>query len=144
MKILLIILQSLLAIGAIYGGGLLIISPSGELLGLPISLLETSPFKNFFVPGIILFLLLGVTPCLIVYGLVSKKDNKFAVIFNLFSDMHWAWSYSIYISIALIIWIQLQMVFINGVFWAHTLYVFWGLLMIVIALHPTVRSQFRL
>lgn len=143
MKTLLIILQALLGIGAIYGGVTLIISPSGELLGLPISMLEAAPFKDFLIPGIILFIVLGVIPCLAVYGLMTKKRSKYAEMLNLFSDMHWAWSYALYTSIAAIIWIQLQMVFIDDVFWAHTLYVFWGVLMIVIALLPGVRRQYK-
>ena len=143
MKIALIILLFLLGIGAIYGGSFLIISPSGELLGLPISMLEPSPFDSFLIPGIILFIILGLAPCLVIYGLVTKKNNNYAESLNIFSDMHWSWSYSIYISIALIIWIQLQMVFINDVHWSYTLYMFWAIFMIVLAIHPKVRNQYR-
>ena len=144
MKFTLIVLQALLAIGALYGGGAMIISPAGELLGLPLSMLESSPFNDFLIPGIILFVVLGIVPCLTVYGLLSKQNMKYAEMINLFSDMHWAWSFSIYVSIALIIWIQIQILFVDGVHWAHTLYIFWGILMIVIALLPGIRSQYNL
>jgi hypothetical protein len=41
-------LLAFLALSAIGGGGTLIISPSGKLLGgLPLSLLKNSPFDNF-------------------------------------------------------------------------------------------------
>lgn len=144
MKIALIVLLFLLGIGAIYGGGLLIISPSGELLGLPISLLEPSPFDTFLIPGIILFLMLGLLPCAVIYGLLKKNKNKYAEALNLFSDMHWSWSYAIYTSIILIIWIQLQMVFVDEVFWVYTLYMFWAIIMIVLALLPKIRNQYRI
>lgn len=34
--------------------------PSGEAIGLPLSLIENSWFTNYFVPGLILFMMLGV------------------------------------------------------------------------------------
>ena len=142
MKIALIILLFLLAIGAIFGGSFLIISPSGELLGLPISMLEPSPFDTFLIPGIILLIMLGLLPCLVIYGLITKINSIYAETLNIFSDMHWSWSYSIYTSIILIIWIQIQMVFVNDVHWSYTLYMFWAILMIVLALLPKVRNQY--
>ena len=45
----LISLLLFLGLGAIGGGGALIISPSGKLLGgLPLSILANSPFSDFF------------------------------------------------------------------------------------------------
>jgi len=44
---------------ACLGGGLLIVDPSGLLLGLPTSTLQTTPFENYLIPGILLFVLLG-------------------------------------------------------------------------------------
>jgi hypothetical protein len=56
------ILIVLLVLGAIGGGGLLILSPSGELIGMPLSLLDHSPFTSFLIPGIVLFTFLGLSP----------------------------------------------------------------------------------
>jgi hypothetical protein len=57
----LISLLLFLGLSAMGGGSLLIISPSGKLLGgLPLSILEHSPFSDFLIPGIILFLILGL------------------------------------------------------------------------------------
>ena len=62
-------LLGFLGISTIGGGSVLIISPSGELLGeLPLSILERSPFNDFLIPGIILFLVLGVSRFLL-FGL---------------------------------------------------------------------------
>lgn len=44
---------------ACFGGVLLIADPSGRLLSLSTSLLETSPFTNYLIPGIVLLVLLG-------------------------------------------------------------------------------------
>jgi len=62
----LLFLLAFLGLSAIGGVGALIISHSGKLLGgLPLSILERSPFDNFLVPGIILFVVLGLVPCLL-------------------------------------------------------------------------------
>ncbi|MEX1138196.1 MAG: hypothetical protein WEB33_07885 [Bacteroidota bacterium] len=52
-------LLAFIGVSACFGGGLLIADPSGRLLALPASLLETSPFENYLIPGIVLFVLLG-------------------------------------------------------------------------------------
>lgn len=143
-KNLLIVLMALLGIGAIYGGGLLIISPSGEMLGTPISMLEPSPFDTFLIPGIILFSVLGVIPLLITFALIYKFEINLFARLNIFNDMHWAWSYSVYIAFALLIWIQLQMVFLNAVHWAYTLYIFWAIVMLLILLLPQIRNHYKI
>lgn len=138
-----LVLLGFLGLGAIGGGGSLIISPTGELLGMPLSMLEKSPFNNFLVPGIILFLVLGLIPVLLIFALIKRPKSKLAETINFFKDMHWAWTYSIYIGFILIIWIQLQIVFIQGVHWLHTFYIFWAILIIFVALLPQVRNLYK-
>jgi len=130
-------------LGAIGGGGALIISPSGKLLGMPLSMLEESPFNSFFVPGIILFSVLGFIPLCLIFALLKKPESKFAENINFFKDMHWAWTYSIYIAFVLIFWIQIQMVFLSTVYWLHTFYMFFAVLIIFVALLPQVRNLYK-
>ena len=110
----LLFLLLFLGLGALFGGGVLIISPSGKLIGMPLSLLNKSPFSDFLFPGIILFGVLGVFPVLLVFALINKPSNPFLESVNFFSDMHWSWSFSIYTAFALIIWIQVEMMFLNA------------------------------
>ena len=136
-------LMAFLAISAIGGGGALFISPSGKLLGgMPLSLLKNSPFKDFFYPGLILFLVLGILPCLVVFSLIKKPENNLAEGINFFKDMHWAWTFSIYIAFALIIWLQIEMYFLQAVGWLHSFYMFLAILMIFVALLPKVRTHY--
>jgi hypothetical protein len=133
-----------LGIGAAGGGVFLIISPSGKLIGnLPLSILEHSPFTNFLIPGIILFLVLGLTPCLIAFALAKKTKSRLAEKLNVFKDMHWSWSFSIYIAFALIIWIQVETVFVQGVGWLQTFYMFYSIPVIIVALLPQVRAIYK-
>ncbi len=141
-KIYLIIL-GFLALGAIGGGGVLIISPTGELIGLPLSELKNSPFNSYLIPGIILFSVLGLVPVLLIIALLRKPEFKLAEQFNLFKDMHWSWTFSIYIAFTLIGWIQIQMVFLQSVHWLHTFYIFYAVVIIIIALMPQIRILYK-
>jgi hypothetical protein len=131
---LLITLLAFLGLGAMGGGAVLIVSPSGKLMGMPLSLLDLSPFRNHFVPGIILFFVLGIIPMLLIIALLKKAASNFAEHFNFCPDMHWAWTYTIYIAFILIFWIQIEMVLLSAVSWLHTFY---------IALLPQVRNNHK-
>ena len=107
------------------------------------SILEHSPFVDFLIPGIILFLILGIFPCAVSRALVKKPVNRFAESLNLFKDMHWSWSFSIYIAFALIIWIQVETIFIQGVGWLQTFYMLYAIPIIFVALQPQVRTIYK-
>jgi hypothetical protein len=51
-----------LSIGALGGGLVLMLAPRGEIMPLPLSALAGSPFDTYFVPGLILFSVIGVGP----------------------------------------------------------------------------------
>ena len=55
-------LEVVLSIGALGGGLILILAPRGEILPLPLSALAGSPFDTYFVPGLILFGVIGLGP----------------------------------------------------------------------------------
>jgi hypothetical protein len=55
-------LEVVLGIGALAGGLILMLAPRGEILPLPLSALAGSPFDTYFVPGMILFGVLGFGP----------------------------------------------------------------------------------
>ena len=54
------ILQLFIALGALGGGWGLITAPDGSNLGMPLSMLEHSPFPDFLIPGWILLTVLGL------------------------------------------------------------------------------------
>jgi hypothetical protein len=138
----LIFLHFLLGIGAVFGGLVLIIDPSGELIHMPITLLKYSPFDNFLIPGVILLVVLGMLPLIVSYALATKRQSEFADRLNLFHDMHWAWAYSFYISFALIIWITMEIYFIRDIAMIHVAYIFLGLIIQVLTLLPSVQKHY--
>ena len=140
----LVCLLSFLGISAMAGGSFLIISPSGKLIGgLPLSILKNSPFADFIIPGIILFLVIGIAPLLIAIALIKKPKSVFAEKLNVFKDLHWSWSFSIYVAFALIIWIQVESIFVQSVGWLQTFYLLYALPIIIIALLPKVRLKYK-
>lgn len=137
-------LLAFLGLSAIGGGGALIISPSGKLLGgLPLSILDRSPFDSFLIPGLILFIVLGLFPTLLIFALLKKPTSLLAERFNFFKDMHWAWSFSIYVAFLLIIWIQVETIYIQGVGWLQTFYMLFAIPLIFLALLPQVRNFYK-
>lgn len=57
-----IVLETFLGLGAVGGGLALMAGPSGEIIPIPVSALAGSPFADYFIPGAILFTVLGVGP----------------------------------------------------------------------------------
>jgi menaquinone-dependent protoporphyrinogen oxidase len=48
------------AVSALFGGAVFIARPDGSILGMPVSVLEHSPFHDFLVPGLVLFTVIGL------------------------------------------------------------------------------------
>lgn len=139
----LLFLLCFLGLGAIFGGGVLIISPTGELIGMPLSMLRQSPFHSFLIPGILLFLVLGIFPVLLALAFIKNTKSRIAERLNFFGDMSWQWSFCIYVAFALIIWIQSEMVLLHAVHWLHTVYMLYAVTILFVALLPAVRSQYK-
>lgn len=142
--VLLYILQAFLGIGAVAGGVGLVTDPSGEAIGMPVSVLERSPFPNFFIPGILLFLVFGLLPLFVLYGLVARKQWRWADLLNPFKELYNVWALSLYIGFGQIIWIMVQTYMLNTVSVIHLLYMSLGLLIQVVTLLPVVQRYFLL
>lgn len=85
-----IILLLFNAISALLGGWGLISDPSGESLEMPLRFLDHSPFRNFLVPGIILFITNGILSLLFAVMVLLKFLNySWLVIFQGFILIGW-------------------------------------------------------
>ncbi len=140
---LLILLHFLLSIGAIFGGISLILQPDGTLLGMPVEILEPSLFYDFLIPGFILLLTFGLFPIYLVFALLKKPQNRFFERLNLLYDHHFAWTFTIYTGVALMIWINVQTAIFKTVDPLHTIYFFYGLVLVCLALLPKTRELYK-
>ena len=89
-RVIAIILLLFNAISALFGGWVLISDPSGETLEMPLRFLEHSPFENFLVPGIILFITNGLFSLLFaVMAFLKFMNYSWLVIFQGFILVGW-------------------------------------------------------
>lgn len=134
----------IVGMGALYGGSNLILDPSGKLLEIPQFFLVDTPFKTYLVPGLILFILLGLFPLLSLYGLIARPKIKFLDIINIYKQQHWGWTYSLYTGIMLVIWMDVQIFWIGHSASLQSYFAFTGIIIIILALLPGVQKQYRI
>lgn len=117
-------LQFLIGVGAVPAGFALIINPSGANLGLPLELLQGSPFGSYLIPGIVLFSVIGVGN--IAGGILTLRRKAIAGEFAAVSG------------VLLMVWIIVQ-VLIIPFHWLQPLYFILGLMVLILG--RVVRKQ---
>jgi len=127
----LLILLFFQSASGLFGGCALILDPTGNFLQLPTTLLEGTPFQDFLIPGIILFTFLGVLPLIVFFGSWQRKP--------------WAWLGAVLISIALIIWIGVQIAMIGYASEPplQLIYGLMGILLLTLTQLPRVRASLQ-
>ncbi len=142
--VLLIVLVALLSLGALAGGLGLVLSPEGSSMSPPISVLETTPFSSFLIPGLLLFIILGIWPLITVYGLITKSTLFGRSSIKPYEDCHWSWTFAYGTGIVLILWIDVQLMLGVGFHILHFSYILLGLLILILVHLPGVKSRYRL
>ena len=105
-------------ISAIFGGVGLMSDPSGASMRMPLEFLKNTPFKDFLIPGIILFTFNGILSILIfVLTSIKVKRYTWLIIFE---------------GCVLTIWLTVQIIMI-GKFYPplHVPYYLVGILLII-------------
>ncbi len=131
------------AFGALYGGYSMIIDPTGEKLKFPAGMLDNTIFPDYLIPGIILFTLLGILPLFLAYSLLFKPDWHIFNFLNIYAGYHWAWTYTLYMSILLVLWINIQMILINIGSVIQGVTGLLGSFILILTLMPRVKRQYR-
>jgi len=105
-------------VSAIFGGVGLISDPSGAAMRMPLEFLENTPFKDYLIPGVILFTVNGILSILI-FVLTSIKVKGYA------------W-FIIFEGCVLTIWLTVQIIMIREFYPPlHVPYYLVGILLIV-------------
>lgn len=131
-----------IGIGALISGLLLFLAPDGHLMMWSVEMLNGTPFHNFLVPGIILFLFIGVFSVFAVYGLL-KRPWSWLETFNPCKDYHWPWTAAWAEGVIMLIWIAVETLLLNYVSFLQPLIMGWGVVIIVLTLLPPVRNYLR-
>lgn len=77
MKSLLIILTGAIALIAIAGGTMLLITPDGSSIDLSSSFLQGTPFGNYALPGLILIMVIEGSHALATFALLRKTTGAY-------------------------------------------------------------------
>ena len=118
LKILASILLLFNGFGALYGGWNLIIYPDGSSINLSMDWLKHTPFHNYLIPGIILFIANGLCSILIFQ----------ATIFN-----YRHYKKLIMVQGAILCgWIVIQILLIRTIYFLHIIMGFTGILLLII------------
>jgi hypothetical protein len=125
----LLALTAIQVIGATAGGIGLVQDPIDNI-GMPLSMLEGSPFSDYLYPGLILLLLVGLFPVVPLVGLALGRK--------------WGWWLELAAGCALIIWIIAEVAmlgYLPGM--GIALQIIMGLLGVVIVLLALLRTTRR-
>ncbi len=139
---LLIFMHIFLGLNGLLGGIAFLLAPDGSLLQMPMSHLRNTPFHDFTIPGLLLFLFLGVYPIAVAYSLWRRPSWRWPEAINPFKEIHWSWAGSLAAGAIAITWIVVQVQWIE----AGALHAFifgWGVLILIVTLLPPVREYFR-
>ena len=112
------ILQMMIGVGALASGALMVAATDGRIMQLPLDMLKGSPFQNFLIPGIILFLVHGVGNT--AAAILCFRRDRLAGFAGMFFGM------------ALIIWLFVQVSMIGGGHWLQNLYFVLGVLLVIL------------
>jgi predicted CoA-binding protein len=115
----LLILTIFTALGAISGGLGLLFAPDGHLLGWSPSMLATTPFHDYFIPGLMLLVVIGGGHALAAAGLIARR--RVGLVSAAIAGA------------ALTLWIVTQLALI-GFFWLQALMLAIGLVEVALAL----------
>lgn len=113
----LVILHAFVGVGALFGGFGAIMDPSGEAMGISTDVLKRAPFADFLIPGLILFIVIGIGNLVIAF--TAYKKVKLQAYF------------SGAISFVLMIWIVIQCYMLADINILHIIYFLIGFIGII-------------
>ncbi len=108
------IIQLIIAIGAIPAGLAMVIEPDGVTLGMTTDILSDSPFENFFIPGLVLLIVIGMANA--IGAFLAIRRDKYSGVFG------------VGLGFGLIGWTIIQIYFIGLVHFLQPLFLFIGVL----------------
>ena len=134
--------QFILGFGSMDNGSRLFTAPDGSSMGVSVDLLAGSPFQDFRIPGILLFLV-GVCLLLAAIALLVRPSWRWLQTINPCKKYHWSWAFSLAAGAVLLVWIITEAA-MAGFFSPHQPAIgAMGIVIILLTLLPGVRSYYR-
>lgn len=105
--------QVLIGVTALYGGSSLMMTPNGSSLDLSLDILRDTPFTDYYVPGLLLFIFIGLFH---VAGVITTWIR-----------LRIAGSIAVFLGLILLFWIIIQVAMIGYASLLQPLYFILGL-----------------
>jgi hypothetical protein len=105
-------------VAACFGGWMLMKYPDGSGLGMPLDLLKYSPFGNFLIPGIILFVVNGLLSLAVAWLTIQQTMHNEKLVMVQGGIM--------------VGWIVIQMIMLQVINYLHVIFIATGTLLIVL------------
>lgn len=118
-----------LGVTAFISGALMLLDPSGSMMGLEVTWLDRTPFQDYSIPGLILFSVLGIGSFVVLYAIRHHRP--------------WAWGIAIGLAIALIGWVTTQVLLLRMYHILQLIYGGLGITLLGLALLPSVRAHLK-
>ena len=134
----LLVVLLFLASGGLYGGIAMLTDPAGGSLGLT-DVLPLLPVSNYILPGLFLLIVMGLTPLVLTYGLLTRPNWNWAATLSRWSAHHWAWIGTLGLGVTLVIWLIVQGLLIGFGAPIQCITAADGLLIILLTLLPSLR-----
>lgn len=128
MRIFLLILISFVVLTALPAGIMMIYEPDGSSLGLSPAPLDSTPFKDFRVPGLILAGIVGGSNTISLFVIMSGNAHSYE--FSLLSGIVSAG------------WVVTQMMLFQYYYWQQGVYLLAGILIILLSYHLMGKAVF--
>lgn len=126
MKSLLFITICFVALTTLFAGIILMSVPDGSMLRLPISLLHSTVFKDFRLPGFFLFLFVGGINFLAAFYLLINNKKKF--------------NWTLLAGIITVLWVLIQWILIDNTLLTDLIYFLAGAFIVLLSLQLKGRS----
>ena len=138
----LIVLLFFIGSGALISGAMLFAAPDGHLLQLTTDGLAGTPFSSYLIPGIILFVFVGIFPVFAGYGLLKLPAWNWPEIINPAKSKHWAWTASWAAGVIMLIWISVETILLGYISFLQPLIAVYGAAIILLTFLPATRRYY--
>ena len=131
----------ILSIGGGFAGGIMmLIDPSGEMLGVA-EMLPLLPVPNFILPGLFLLVVMGLYPLLLAFALITQPTWNWVDRWFQWNKYYWAWIGCLVLVVIIAIWLAYEGWLVG--WWPITYATaVQGFLILLFAMMPSVRKYY--
>jgi hypothetical protein len=138
----LIALLFFIGLGSLISGAMLFLAPDGRLMHWSTAELAGTPFSNYVIPGIILFVFLGIFPIVVGYGLLRQPTWVWPNVLNPSKKRHWAWTASWAAGVIMLIWITVELLLLGYISLLQPIAALYGIVIVALTLLPNIRMYY--